>query len=288
MGFLDKVKNMFIEEVEEDEPIKKEVIQVKIPTPVEEHEEEKELEQEVEVEPKKEEKKPLPTFFDDSDFADLEVEKKDEEPKMDTSETGYVRKEPVPIVKPTITGYNGRREETKKVFTPTPIISPVYGVLDKNYKKDEITSKKKNSTVTTLHSELNPVNIDDIRNKAFGTLEDEIDTNLISKEDLMFTSKKVEKPKVEEKIQAPIDIFAELENDSIEEEPVLELDNDNYDAFDRLFNSYDFSKTPEPKVEDTLNKDYDELEKDINVEEKYNSSNLFNLIDEMYEKKDGE
>ena len=207
---------------------------------------------------------------------------------MNTSETGYVRKEPVPIVKPTITGYNGRREETKKVFTPTPIISPVYGVLDKNYKKDEITSKKKNSTVTTLHSELNPVNIDDIRNKAFGTLEDEIDTNLISKEDLMFTSKKVEEPKVEEKVQAPIDIFAELENASLEEEPVLESDDDNYDAFDRLFNSYDFSKTPEPKVEDTLNKDYDELEKDINVDEKYNSSNLFNLIDEMYEKKDGE
>ena len=49
-----------------------------------------------------------------------------------------------------------------------------------DYKKDEITSKKKNSTVTTLHSELNPVNIDDIRNKAFGTLEDEIDTNLIN------------------------------------------------------------------------------------------------------------
>ena len=73
MGFLDKVKNMFIEEVEEDEPIKKEVIQVKIPTPVEEHEEEKELEQEVEVEPKKEEKKPLPTFFDDSDFHQVNV-----------------------------------------------------------------------------------------------------------------------------------------------------------------------------------------------------------------------
>ena len=84
------------------------------------------------------------------------------------------------------------------------------------------------------------LNIDDIRNKAFGTLEDEIDTNLISKEDLMFTSKKVEEPKVEEKVQAPIDIFAELENASLEEEPVLESDDDNYDAFDRLFNSYDF------------------------------------------------
>ena len=49
------------------------------------------------------------------------------------------------------------------------------------------------------------------------------------------------------------------------------------------------------KVLDMVISDYTEysnivrkLEKDIKVDEKYNSSNLFNLIDEMYEKKDGE
>lgn len=33
-------------------------------------------------------------------------------------------------------------EEPKKVFKPSPIISPVYGVLDKNYHKEDIVTKK--------------------------------------------------------------------------------------------------------------------------------------------------
>ena len=32
--------------------------------------------------------------------------------------------------------------EEKKSFKPSLIISPVYGVLDKNYHKEDITSKK--------------------------------------------------------------------------------------------------------------------------------------------------
>ena len=92
MGLLDKVKNMFIEEVDDDE-IKKEVIQVKIPTPSEKDEEEvehdyepnpkydldyekptleevkkEEEKREREKEEKKEVKPSLPKFFDDSDF----------------------------------------------------------------------------------------------------------------------------------------------------------------------------------------------------------------------------
>ena len=53
------------------------------------------------------------------------------------------KKSEINNIKPTINGYHGKKEETKRIFKPTPIISPVYGVLDKNYKKDEITSKKK-------------------------------------------------------------------------------------------------------------------------------------------------
>lgn len=281
MGFLDKVKNMFIEEVEEDEPIKKEVFQVKIPTPVEEKEETEPAVEIKKEEPKKaEEKKPLPTFFDDSDFEDLVEEKKVEPRRPQIKEETYTKTE-TPIVKPTITGYNGRKEETKKVFSPTPIISPVYGVLDKNYRKDEITSRKKNQT-PILHNELNPVNIDDIRNKAFGTLEDEIDTNLISNDELLFPSEQEET--TEEVKEAPIDIFAELEN--ADKEDVKKKKLDNLDALDRLLNSYDFSKTPELNVEDTLNKNYDEYENDTT--DNLNNSDLFNLIDIMYEKKDGE
>ena len=33
----------------------------------------------------------------------------------------------------------GDYKKNQKVFRPTPIISPIYGILDKNYKKEEIT-----------------------------------------------------------------------------------------------------------------------------------------------------
>lgn len=75
MGFLDKVKNMFIEEVEEDEPIKKEVIQVKIPSPKALEEEEILKEEPVQ---KREEKFVFPVYFDDKDFEKIEKKKKRE------------------------------------------------------------------------------------------------------------------------------------------------------------------------------------------------------------------
>ncbi len=54
----------------------------------------------------------------------------------------------------------------EKKFTPSPVISPVYGILDKNYKKEDVVSKKE-IRITSNYSRTN-VNVDDIRNKAFG------------------------------------------------------------------------------------------------------------------------
>lgn len=321
MGFLEKVKNMFIEEVEEDEPIKKEVIQVKIPKPVvdedeeveekeekikitkyddedEEEAEEKEEKNVISVVPEK--RVSVPTYFDDDDFSDLkkdeeEVEEKEEKKEeIKKHEYGQKKYEQPNIIKPNITGYNGKKEEpSKKVFQPTPIISPVYGVLDKNYKKEEITSKKKNSA--NVYSEINTVSVDDIRKKAFGTLEDDLEKTLIDKDAIMFTGpsnkmkqKEVKKEEVEEKeeeikleveeteeVKEGIDIFSVLD----EEEDMNELD--------RLLNSYNFDDI-DINVEDDLNKDYDKYEKELNLDDKLENSDLFNLIDEMYEKKDGE
>ncbi|MEG0408037.1 MAG: hypothetical protein RSB77_05680 [Bacilli bacterium] len=267
MSLLDKVKNMFIEEYEEDEPIKKEVIQVKIPTPVEEKkEEEKEEEKIVEKKPT------LPTFFDDSDFEEFE-KPKEEKPKITKIEPTYKEEKQVKV---NISGYKGKKEELKKNFKPTPIISPVYGVLDKNYKKGEITSKKK-AIATSIHSDYNSISVDDIRKKAYGTLEDELEKTLIDKETLMYTSpqKEKEEPVIEQApivSEEPIDIFAELEK---------------ADALDQLLNSYDFSED-KPLNDKDLNKDYDKYEKELNITKELNDSDLFNLIDSMYDKKDGE
>ena len=162
MGLLDKMKNLFTEEVEVEveepkkekkleikkekkqpkEEIQKEVIQVEIPSPAVVKEQPKE-------EKKEEYKFP---FFDDNDFDTIDVRKRREERK----ETKEV--------------YNPPKEE-KKVFKPSPIISPVYGFLDKNYQKEEIIQKK---------NDYNPrkATVDEIRDRAYGSLESDIETTL--------------------------------------------------------------------------------------------------------------
>ena len=58
------------------------------------------------------------------------------------------------------------KKEEKPYFKPSPIISPIYGILDKNYKKEDVVSKK-DIRITSNYSRTN-VDVDDIRNKAFG------------------------------------------------------------------------------------------------------------------------
>lgn len=257
MGFLDKVKNMFIEEIEEDEPIKKEVIQVEIPSPkVEEpiKEEEPTL--------KREEKFVFPVYFDDKDFEKIEQEERKPEIK--------------PVEKPIKReAYGIKKEEKveKKVFKPTPIISPVYGVLDKNYKKDEITHKKKTSTISYRTNEA--VDIDDVRKKAYGTLEDELENNLFEKTSILFNNE-VDNQEVDS--NNLIDVFEEPRHE--QKEVALEVVNDeveldNFEETDNL-------------IEDELNRNYDEEEVTNSYVEELNDSDLFNLIDSMYEKKDDE
>lgn len=313
MGLLDKVKNMFIEEVEDDE-IKKEVIQVKIPTP-EKKEEQKEhdyepnpkydedyerptlnleeLKKEKEENKKKEEeveitniKPALPKFFDDDDF--VQEEKPKPSRNFDDEIRSYSK-----------ANTYGIKKETKKVFTPTPIISPVYGVLDKNYKKEEISSRKKNTP--RIYSQFDKMDVDDIRRKAYGTLEEELESNL-SRDAIVFND----------------DIDVDLSNDKeitdYEEQPLdIFKELDKKDALDDLLNSYEVktedveTKSTEDLVEEELNRDYldalsteeddnlieeqlsrnyDELEEQ--EEENEEENDLFDLIDNMYSKEENE
>ena len=199
MKLFEKVKNMFTEEIEEEKPvIKKEVRHVEIPTP--------RVEEPV-VEEKKEEKL---LFFDDKDFEDLERE----EEKI--IKPAPKKEEPLPYkgVKPVI------NDEPKKVFKPSPIISPVYGVLDKNYKKDDIVTKK--SPRSSYHSE--NITIDDVRKRAFSTLEDDLKNEIL--EDDYIVSKR-------EEVEDDLDIFKDIEENPEEEvintKKVDIVDNDDFD-----------------------------------------------------------
>ena len=183
MGFFEKVKNMFTEEVEEDdvkvEQIKKEVTHVSIESPkVRKEEIEYEEEDTQEFKFDVEEKVNKPVFFDDNDFRDLNFST----PKVEEKKPVIQEKEK--------DVYGIRRQEEKEVierkaFKPTPIISPVYGILDKNYHKEDIVSRTEQPVKTVSSNDVD-VSIDSIRNKAYGTLEDELENTLFGANSILF------------------------------------------------------------------------------------------------------
>lgn len=177
MKFLEKMKNLFTEEVEEvveEKQIKKEVKQVEIPAPVIKKEEFK-VEDNVEKISdsaiiNREEKVKVPVYFDDKDFEDLQRPVKKVEPVREKPRFTAESLDPKPY-QPVI--------HEKKAFKPSPIISPVYGVLDQNYTKDDIVPKKDVSI--SYHRKLDRLTIDDVRQKAYGTLEDELEDTLFGR-----------------------------------------------------------------------------------------------------------
>ena len=197
MGFFEKVKNMFTEEVEEDdvkvEQIKKEVTHVQIESPAAKEENfDDDLNERITFTSEKNDK-PKPIFFDDNDFEDLKLTKHSRFDDLDREEEVSIKKENL---------YRGDTKvedlsKEKKIFKPTPIISPVYGVLDKNYHKEDIVSREERKNQET--SEISP--IDSIRNKAYGTLEDELENTLFGSNSILFKKDEKTENKKEDKLE---------------------------------------------------------------------------------------
>lgn len=223
MGLLDKMKSLFTDEVEE--PIKSEVIQVEIPAPTKE---EVKPEEPPKTEPKevKQEKNTQPIFFDDDYFKELEQPKKE-------VKSSYLKEQT-------------KVKEEKRHFKPTPIISPVYGVLDKNYNKEDIAQKKETPITYTSTR----ISIDEVRKKAYGTLEDDLEITLVGNNSILFNDATKEE-----------DLFDELIDEAkpVKEEPINIIDDD--------INMIE--EAMEPKKDDPITE-----------------SELFDLIDSMYEKGD--
>ena len=76
-----------------------------------------------------------------------------------------------PSYQVSIKAYGTENKDDKTYFKPSPIISPIYGILDKNYKKEDVVSKKE-IRITSNYTRTN-VNVDDIRNKAYGKRSNE-------------------------------------------------------------------------------------------------------------------
>lgn len=248
MGLFDKFKNIFTEEVEDEVEVKKEVRQVEIVAPKELEEPKEET---VEKE-KPEEKFVFPVYFDDKDFEELmpkkEVEVKKEPPKRE------------------IYGIKQKEVKVEKKFKPSPVISPVYGVLDKNYSKDDVIDK--NSTSRSEYRKSHQrVTLEDVRRKAFGTLEDELENSLFN-DDPIYMEKEIEQP-VEE------DLFEEI-SVNVSVKTVEDKIIDDYKNIEN--NEENFEENMTLEVLNSLPSEEDDL--------KITESDLFSLIDSMYEKDD--
>ena len=215
MGFFEKVKNMFTEEVEEDdvkvEQIKKEVTKVAIESP-----NSKKNDEEIEdFELKFEQKINKPVFFDDRDFRDLNLEEKNRKDEFETKEKN--------LYKNNFETEKNVVEKEKKVFKPTPIISPVYGILDKNYHKEDIVSRND----SLKEKEESTSSIDAVRNKAYGTLEDELENTLFGSNSILFKKDEITKEELEIK-EVSDDVLTDLTDDISKELDELLIKKEKY------------------------------------------------------------
>jgi len=174
--------------------------------------------------------------------------------------------------------YEGREKEKeeKSRFTPSPIISPIFGVLNQNYKKEEIVTRderKKTEVVTKKDS------VDMVLEKAYGDLAGEIsasiDDDVIDinqeepkeKEDLLYDLNEEESPTVKTVtvgdaeeyfndlgLEYNVDYKVEKEEEKKEEEPVrpkrvekLDIDDSNKDDDKNLFDLIDAMYEDEEK-----------------------------------------
>ncbi len=141
------------------------------------------------------------------------------------------------------------KEEPHK-FKPTPVISPVYGILDKNYTKDDILpTASSEGTLPKI------IDVDAVRQKAFGTLEKNIEDD--SLDNIKITSYEDDKDNKDDLVIPDIEAIEEVSEIT----------------------------APLPKIEDVEK----ELEQEValptreEVKEDKIESDLFNLIDSMYQ-----
>lgn len=277
MGVFSKLKNIFYDEVEVDEPAK----EIKIDKPVKKEIVEKPRVEEIKIvrqEEKREEHKREETpkendnFGNERDlfrsertfnFTQFDDDEIDLPPRRNVleREKKVVKQE---VKEPVV--------EQPKVFKPSPVISPIYGILDKDYKKEEIAPKKVEVKETTLSA--NTVNYDTVRRKAYGTLEDDLEDTLNKMNKL-----------------TPNDIQAEVQKIDSDVNKLEERSNKIEDLITKIESSPEMNKNVsvgelEDKVKLENFDDTTELSNDKTMTDSTLEHDLFNLIDSMYDDKE--
>lgn len=269
MGLFNKLKNVLFEEEEIEVPVeepKKEVVkEVVKEEPIKKSVSLEEDIPSLNADEFHSEKSFDFPVFDEEEFTEVKKEQKMAKDTIPNRSMGinlfdYERPKTkkdndVKIKAPEIKGRAYEAKNTtlsKHKFQPSPVISPVYGVLDKNYKKEDIILAK---------DEKKTVDVDDVRKKAFGTLEEDIE-------------KKMNPPK-RSTVPKEKTIDELLEASSYEE---INLQDDEKLDVPMNLEQLDQREKKQPKpVEDKKDTENDTFEND-----------LFDLIDSMYENKEDE
>ena len=277
MNFLDKVKNFFYEE--EDEVVEQKTVPKKS--------EKKHIEinkEEEKIERKRNEKNNLTEreLFDvertfnfpmdlDENIFDKEEQKKEETQKNQYSASyslnSFRKKEKTEVYRPE------PKKEVKK-FKPTPVISPVYGVLNKDYQINDVENLSKTKE---FNLDKKIVDFDSVRNKAYKELDDEIEKTFTKNRDIFYN----------------LDEDDEIKEGAKVDDEDIKIDEDTH-VLDDVVISYNVEEEKEeeikPKKEEKItrskkNKDVAKIEEDYDEEEE---EDLFSLIDNMYKSEDEE
>ena len=296
MKLLDKIKNTFFEEeyveVKEEKPnkkekekvIEKEEIKEEVPKVQYEYNEKNDNNVNNSIDEIKERTKL--SYFEDDDFFETPIEVKEEkieeEPEIKEDKKIY-GEDPVELysslkldgVYEKDTGYGWK--DVKPKFQPTPVISPIYGILDKNYKKEEVIDKKDKPKSYVSRKD---VDLDSIRKKAYGnysmsednynnTKNEKIEDNIM--EDMM-----EEKTPVADTVtmQDAIEYYNDLG---------LEYNVDYKDANYEAKTGRRSTKTHDDVIINDNNNNKEENTKDLDKLE----DNLFDIVDSIYDE-DGE
>lgn len=244
MGLFDKLKNIFIEDEFDEEPISvpkkiEKVENIEIKENIVEKEKPKDIENTFSDRELLEsnEKFKFPIIFEDDDFKDERKKTK----SINVLERENNKYEPE--IKREV------RPQQKKVFKPSPVISPVYGVLDKNYSKDDISSKD-----GLLNDSSLKVDIDSVMKKAYG--EDKI----MSREE----KNKVDKSENTNLFDDLKDLETDISSNEIMSESDILLNDTKNDEIDEKIKSID------ELLKDTTDEDF------------------YSLVDSMYKDEEGE
>ena len=170
--------------------------------------------------------------------------------------------------------------DTNKVFKPTPVISPIWGVLDKDYKKDEI--KEKNITTDKISSSI--TSYDTVRRKAYGTLEDELEDTLnsINKLTTDAVKKEAQAPIKKEEVKKPTMDVDLLEQKTQKIENLISKIEEATNDLDKTMSIGELEDAAElENFDETNNTVSDKTLTDNTLEH-----DLFNLIDSMYDDKE--